>query len=185
MHIRQGDGLILGAQAVGADGVDKRIDVLATAMKGGALIGDLIDLDLSYSPPYGQAKDAVNLAGMVGSNVLDGTLSLWYAEDLDGVRDSALILDTRTDGEVATGMIPGALHIPHTELRGRIHEVRDATAGRPVRVMCASGVRSAIAHRVLVQNGFDSASLSGGMLTLRAVLGERVEEVLTAPANVR
>lgn len=185
VHIRQGDGLILGAQAVGADGVDKRIDVLATAMKGGALIGDLIDLDLSYSPPYGQAKDAVNLAGMVGSNVLDGTLSLWYAEDLDGVRDSALILDTRTDGEVATGMIPGALHIPHTELRGRIHEVRDATAGRPVRVMCASGVRSAIAHRVLVQNGFDSASLSGGMLTLRAVLGERVEEVLTAPANVR
>lgn len=185
VHIRQGDGLILGAQAVGADGVDKRIDVLATAMKGGALIGDLIDLDLSYSPPYGQAKDAVNLAGMVGSNVLDGTLSLWYAEDLDGVRDSALILDTRTDGEVATGMIPGALHIPHTELRGRIHEVRDAAAGRPVRVMCASGVRSAIAHRVLVQNGFDSASLSGGMLTLRAVLGERVEEVLTAPANVR
>ncbi|AZQ77068.1 pyridine nucleotide-disulfide oxidoreductase [Flaviflexus ciconiae] len=185
VHIRQGDGLILGAQAVGADGVDKRIDVLATAMKGGALIGDLIDLDLSYSPPYGQAKDAVNLAGMVGSNVLDGTLSLWYAEDLDGVRDSALILDTRTDGEVATGMIPGALHVPHTELRGRIHEVRDAAAGRPVRVMCASGVRSAIAHRVLVQNGFDSASLSGGMLTLRAVLGERVEEVLTAPANVR
>ncbi|MGO1622294.1 FAD-dependent oxidoreductase [Flaviflexus sp.] len=185
VHIRQGDGLILGAQAVGADGVDKRIDVLATAMKGGALIGDLIDLDLSYSPPYGQAKDAVNLAGMVGSNVLDGTLSLWYAEDLDGVRDSALILDTRTDGEVATGMIPGALHIPHTELRGRIHEVRDAAAGRPVRVMCASGVRSAIAHRVLVQNGFDSASLSGGMLTLRAVLGERVEEVLTVPANVR
>lgn len=185
VHIRQGDGLILGAQAVGADGVDKRIDVLATAMKGGALIGDLIDLDLSYSPPYGQAKDAVNLAGMVGSNVLDGTLSLWYAQDLDGVRDSALILDTRTDGEVATGMIPGALHVPHTELRGRIHEVRDAAAGRPVRVMCASGVRSAIAHRVLVQNGFDSASLSGGMLTLRAVLGERVEEVLTAPANVR
>lgn len=185
VHIRQGDGLILGAQAVGADGVDKRIDVLATAMKGGALIGDLIDLDLSYSPPYGQAKDAVNLAGMVGSNVLDGTLSLWYAEDLDGVRDSALILDTRTDGEVATGMLPGALHIPHTELRGRIHEVRDAAAGRPVRVMCASGVRSAIAHRVLVQNGFDSASLSGGMLTLRAVLGERVEEVLTVPANVR
>lgn len=185
VHIRQGDGLILGAQAVGADGVDKRIDVLATAMKAGVLIGDLIDLDLSYSPPYGQAKDAVNLAGMVGSNVLDGTLSLWYAEDLDGVRDSALILDTRTDGEVATGMILGALHIPHTELRGRIHEVRDAAAGRPVRVMCASGVRSAIAHRVLVQNGFDSASLSGGMLTLRAVLGERVEEVLTVPANVR
>lgn len=183
VHVREGDGLILGAQAVGASGVDKRIDVLATAIRTGMVIDELIDLDLSYSPPYGQAKDAINLAGMVGSNVLDGTLKLWYAEDLDSVRDSSLILDTRGDAEVATGMVPGALHIPHTQLRGRMEEVREAAGGRPVRVMCASGVRSAIAHRILDQAGIDSASLSGGMITLRAVLGDRAEALLVNGAT--
>ncbi|MCA5893892.1 FAD-dependent oxidoreductase [Isoptericola sp. NEAU-Y5] len=180
VHVRTPDGLLLGAQAVGADGVDKRIDVLATAIRAQMSVTDLIDLDLAYSPPYGQAKDAINLAGMVGANVLDGTLALWDARDLDAVRYESLVLDVRSAAEVATGMIPGALHVPHTELRGRLDEVREAAAGRPVRVTCASGVRSAIAHRVLVQEGFDSASLSGGMLTLRAVLGERAEELLTA-----
>lgn len=178
------DGRILGAQAVGADGVDKRIDVLATTIRNGAHVGDLIDLDLSYSPPYGQAKDAVNLAGMVGTNVLDGTLRLWYAEDLETVSETALILDVRNAAEVATGMLPHALHIPHTELRERLDEVTEAAAGRPVRVMCASGVRSAIAHRVLTQAGFDSASLSGGILTLRAVLGERAAAALPQMQNV-
>lgn len=180
VHVDRADGRILGAQAVGRDGVDKRIDVLATAIRAGLGIADLIDLDLAYAPPYGQAKDPVNLAGMVGENVLDGTLTVWDASDLDQVRDSSLILDVRTAAEVATGMLPEALHIPHTELRGRLDEVRDAASGRPVRVMCASGVRSAIAHRVLAQSGFDSASLSGGMLTLRAHLGARASAVLTA-----
>ncbi|MEU4361153.1 FAD-dependent oxidoreductase [Promicromonospora sp. NPDC023987] len=178
VHIGADDGLLLGAQAVGADGVDKRIDVLATAIRTGMTVADLIDLDLAYSPPYGQAKDAINLTGMLGANVLDGTLALWDARDLEAVRSSALVLDVRTDAEVATGMLPEALHVPHTELRGRLDEVRAAAAGRPVRVMCASGVRSAIAHRVLTQEGFDSASLSGGMLTLRAVLAERAADVL-------
>ncbi|PYG01710.1 NADPH-dependent 2,4-dienoyl-CoA reductase, sulfur reductase [Georgenia satyanarayanai] len=173
VHVREEDGLLLGAQAVGTDGVDKRIDVLATAIRHRAEVADLIDLDLAYSPPYGQAKDAVNLVGMVGANVLDGTLRLWDARDVDEVLAGSLVLDVRSAGEVATGMLPGALHIPHTELRGRLEEVREAAAGRPVRVMCASGVRSAIAHRVLAQAGFDSASLSGGTSTLRAVLGER------------
>lgn len=181
IHVRTDDGLILGAQAVGADGVDKRIDVIATAIRAGMRIDELIDLDLSYSPPYGQAKDAVNLAGMVGANVLDGTLTLWDARDLDQVMQKALVLDVRSAEEVATGILPDALHIPHTELRGRLDEVVDAAAGRPVRVMCASGVRSAIAHRVLVQAGFDSASLAGGMLTLRAALGDRVAVTLAAP----
>lgn len=178
VHIREEDGLLLGAQAVGTDGVDKRIDVLATAIRHRAEVADLIDLDLAYSPPYGQAKDAVNLVGMVGANVLDGTLRLWDARDVDEVLTRALVLDVRGPGEVAAGMLPGALHIPHTELRGRLEEVREAAAGRPVRVMCASGVRSAIAHRVLAQAGFDSASLSGGTLTLRAVLGERAHALL-------
>ncbi|QOR72381.1 FAD-dependent oxidoreductase [Ruania alkalisoli] len=179
LHIRAADGLLLGAQAVGLDGVDKRIDVLATAIRAGLGVADLIDLDLAYSPPYGQAKDAINLAGMLGANVLDGTMTLWDAHDLDIVQAQALVLDVRTDAEVAMGMLPDALHIPHTELRGRLDEVRAAAKGRPVRVMCASGVRSAMAHRVLAQAGYDSASLSGGMLTLRAVLAGRADEVLT------
>lgn len=181
LHVRD-DGLLLGAQAVGRDGVDKRIDVLATAIRAGMAVGDLIDLDLAYAPPYGQAKDAVNLAGMVGENVLDGTLRLWYAQDVDTVLSEALVLDVRTPQEVATGHLPGALLVPHTELRGRLDEVREAAAGRPVRVLCASGVRSAIAHRVLAQAGFDSASLSGGTLTLRAVLGDRADDLLVVPA---
>ncbi|MGA4670169.1 FAD-dependent oxidoreductase [Propionibacteriaceae bacterium Y1923] len=172
------DGRLFGAQAVGTDGVDKRIDVLATALRAGLDVRDLIDLDLSYSPPYGSAKDPVNFIGMVAENVLNQTLGLWQAEDLDRVQATALVLDTRSRAEFATGHLPGALNIPHTELRGRLDEVRAAADGRAVRVMCASGVRSAIAHRVLAQAGFDSASLSGGILTLRAALGERAAEVL-------
>ncbi len=182
VHISPTDGRLLGAQAVGTDGVDKRIDVLATAMRAHLFVTDLIDLDLSYSPPYGQAKDAVNLVGMVGENVLNQTLRLWYADDLDAVRAEALLLDVRGPAEVATGALPGALAIPHTLLRERLDEVRAAAAGRPVRVLCASGVRSAIAHRILVQAGFDSASLSGGMLTLRAHLGERAADVIVVAA---
>lgn len=182
VHVDPHSGRLLGAQAVGVEGVDKRIDVLATAIRAGMTVDELIDLDLAYSPPYGQAKDAVNLTGMVGENVLNGTLSLWYAEDLDEVRASALVLDVRRADEWATGHVPGALHIPHTELRERIDEVRERAAGRPVRVMCASGVRSAIAHRVVSQAGMDSASLSGGMLTLQASLGERAAEVLVVDA---
>lgn len=178
VHIRATDGLVLGAQAVGTEGVDKRIDVLATAIRAGLRVDDLIDLDLAYSPPYGQAKDPVNLTGMVGENVRNGTLELWYPQELDEVAASALILDVRTRAEYATGYVSGSLHVPHTELRERLGEVRAAAAGRPVRVMCQSGVRSAIAHRVLTQSGFDSASLSGGMLTLRAWLGDRELDVL-------
>ncbi len=162
------DGKVLGAQAVGADGVDKRIDVLSVAIKAGMSVHDLIDLDLAYAPPYGSAKDPVNMAGMMAANVLDGTLKLWYADQVHDILAGSLVLDVRSREEVATGQLPGALNIPHTELRDRLDEVRDAAAGRPVRVMCASGVRSFLAHRQLDQAGFDSANLSGGMLTMRA-----------------
>ena len=97
------------------------------------------------------------------------------------ISDGATVIDVRTPAEYATGFVPGSLNIPHTELRDRLDEVRDAAAGRPVRVMCQSGVRSAIAHRIVAQSGFDSASLSGGMLTLRAWLGERQSDVLERP----
>jgi NADPH-dependent 2,4-dienoyl-CoA reductase/sulfur reductase-like enzyme/rhodanese-related sulfurtransferase len=182
VHFRESDGRLLGAQAVGTGGVDKRIDVLAGAVRAGMAVDDLIDLDVAYSPPYGQAKDPVNLAGMVGENVRNGTLVLWYAQELDSVLRSALVIDARSQAEYASGHLADAVNIPHTQLRDRLDEVRAAAAGRPVRVLCASGVRSAIAHRVLAQAGFDSASLSGGMLTLRAVLGDRADELLQAEA---
>jgi NADPH-dependent 2,4-dienoyl-CoA reductase/sulfur reductase-like enzyme/rhodanese-related sulfurtransferase len=172
VHFRDGDGLLLGAQAVGGEGVDKRIDVLATALRAGMGVADLIDLDLAYAPPYGQAKDPVNLAGMIGSNVLEGNLRLWQADDLDRVSAEALVLDVRTRSEYDAGHLPGSMLVPHVELRERLDEVRAVAVGRPVRVLCESGVRSNLAHRLLAQEGFDSASLSGGMLTLRAVLGD-------------
>lgn len=174
------DGRLLGAQIAGAEGVDKRIDVLATAIRAGLGVADLIDADLAYSPPYGQAKDPINLAGMVGANVLDGQLRLWYAQDLEAEADRALILDARSAAEFASGHLPGSLNIPHTELRERLAEVDAAAAGRPVRVLCASGMRSYIAHRVLVAAGFDSASLSGGITTLRAVRGDGALELSEA-----
>ncbi len=178
VHFAASDGRLLGAQAVGAEGVDKRIDVLATALRNGMDVTGLIDLDLAYAPPYGNAKDPITMAGLVGDNVLTGVTRLWHWWEVDDVLDSALVLDARSRQEFAGGHLPGALNIPHTELRERVDEVREAAAGRPVRVMCAAGVRSYIAHRVLVANGFDSASLSGGIATLRAGLGRRADVLL-------
>lgn len=180
VHVRAGDGLLLGAQAVGADGVDKRIDVLATALRQHLTVADLVDLDLAYAPPFGNAKDPITMVGLVGENLLSGATRLWYPWDLDEVLRSALVLDARSRGEFASGHLPGALNIPHTELRDRLDEVRAAAGDRPVRVLCASGMRSYLAHRVLAENGFDSATLSGGILTLRAALGDRADSVLLA-----
>jgi NADPH-dependent 2,4-dienoyl-CoA reductase/sulfur reductase-like enzyme/rhodanese-related sulfurtransferase len=171
VHLAAADGRVLGAQVVGEDGADKRIDVLATAIRAGMTAADLVDLDLAYAPPYGSAKDPVTMAGFLGMNVVDGTLRLWYPEEVEEVVARALVLDVRTGAEFARGHLPGALNVPHTQLRERLDEVREAAAGRPVRVMCQSGWRSYLAHRVLAGNGFDSASLSGGMETLTAALG--------------
>lgn len=109
VHMRRGDGLLLGAQGVGREGVDKRIDVLATAIRAGFTAPDLIDLDLAYSPVYGSAKDPVNMIGMVAENVLDGTLKLRYAEEWRQLRDEALILDVRSVSEYQAKHLPGAM----------------------------------------------------------------------------
>ena len=178
VHVSTDDGRVLGAQAVGYEGVDKRIDVLATAIRAGLPATDLMDLDLAYSPPYGQAKDAVNLVGMVAENVENGRLKLWYADELDQMRESALILDVRTPREYSSGHIEGSLNIPHTELRERIDEVREAAQGRPIAALCAAGVRSNIAYRILVGNGFDAFSLSGGTQTLRQWWGDQAASIL-------
>ncbi|MBK6873654.1 MAG: FAD-dependent oxidoreductase [Kineosporiaceae bacterium] len=163
------DGTILGAQATGAEGVDKRIDVIATAIRGGLTVRDLAELELAYAPPFGSAKDPVNMAGFMASNILDGDLAVWHAADLDSADETsqqAVLLDVRSPGEFARGHLPGALNIAHTALRDRLDEV---PRGRPLKVYCASGFRSYLALRVLRQNGFDDVrSLSGGMATLRA-----------------
>ena len=178
MHVGT-SGQILGAQAVGADGVDRRIDVIATAMRAGMKAPDLIDLDLAYAPPYGQAKDPVNQTGMVAHNVLIGELILTGP---DALTEDMPVLDVRTMGEYAAGHMPNSLNIPHTQLRDRLDEVRtwvDESVGeRPFVVMCAAGVRSWIGYRIVRAAGFNVTMLSGGIQTLRAWLGEKAEAVL-------
>ena len=175
---------ILGAQAAGADGVDRRIDVIATAMRAGLKAPDLIDLDLAYAPPYGQAKDPVNQTGMVAHNVLTGELVLTGP---DALTEETPILDVRTPGEYATGHMPNSLNIPHTQLRDRLDEVRtwvDESVGeRSFVVMCAVGVRSWIGYRIVRAAGFNVTMLSGGIQTLRAWLGDRADAVLVKEKN--
>lgn len=169
-HFHQETGKLLGASAVGQKGVDKRIDVLATALKTGLTAQDLIDLDLSYSPPYGQAKDPVNLLGMIAENTLSGGLELWQGAQIADEAPTGVFIDTRSPAEFAKDRVRGAVNIPHTTLRERIAEVRELVGERRALLICESGVRSHLAHRVLAQHGVPSASLSGGMLTLRPTL---------------
>ena len=162
------DGRLLGAQATGSEGVDKRIDVLATAIRAGMTVHDLADLELAYAPPFGSAKDPVNMAGFIGENVLAGDLTLWYADELDDLPADAVLLDTRSAREFAAGHLPGAVNIPHTQVRERLAEL---PRGVPVRVYCLSGFRSYLATRILRQSGFDDVrNLSGGLSTLRLAL---------------
>ena len=163
------DGTLLGVQGVGRAGVDKRIDILATAIRAGMSADDLAELELAYAPPYGSAKDPVNMLGFVAQNVLDGTMPQWQAQDLDEAMATTLVLDVRSQSEFAAGHLDGALNIPHLELRQRLDEVRTMAAGRQVSVHCASGVRSYLATRVLRSVGLDARNLSGGWLTLQAV----------------
>ena len=156
-------GKLLGAQVLGWDGVDKRIDVLAVALRAGMTVYDLEHLELAYAPPYGAAKDPVNMAGFLGANLLRGDIDLWYPEDYPDCRDKVTILDVRTQAEYDAWHIPGAVLMPYTELRQRLGEVpRD----KPVYTCCRSGFRSYIAYCTLKQNGWDDvAFLSGGMMT--------------------
>jgi rhodanese-related sulfurtransferase len=161
------DGKLLGAQAVGVDGVDKRIDVLAVAIRAGMTIEDLESLELAYAPPYGSAKDPVNMAGFVGGNLLRGDVALWYAEEWPDLPENSVILDVRSPRENAKWSIPGSLLIPLKDLRARLDEV---PPGAPVFTYCRSGFRSYLAQRILVQNGWpDAKTLAGGELTFRSV----------------
>lgn len=160
-------GRIMGAQGVGKDGVDRRIDVVATAMRAGMTVDELIDLDLTYAPPFGNAKDVVNMAGMAAENVLAGVNRLCYPWQIAAKDSPWAVLDVRSEAEFEAGpRVSGALNIPHTQLPFRLDEVVAYADGRPLAVHCKSGVRSYFAHRVLQSAGLESASLSGGMLTL-------------------
>lgn len=157
------DGSLLGAQVVGKQGADKRIDIIATAIKAGMTIRDLSELELAYAPPFGSAKDPINLAGMVGSNVLDGLTEQIHSRQLASRKEVEIcVLDVRTPAERERGSIEGSVHIPLSELRNRFAELPRA---KDIVVYCQSGQRSYIASRMLKQKGFRVLNLSGGYLT--------------------
>ncbi len=162
-----GTGELLGAQAVGKKGVDKRIDVLATAIYSGLSVFDLEELDLCYAPPYGSAKDPVNMAGYVGSNLLKGDLEKINWEAVDSLDpEKEVLLDVRSRIELKTsGTIDDAVHIPIDELRGRLGELDKS---KTYIAFCAVGIRSYLAYRILIQNGFDARNLAGGFRTYLA-----------------
>ena len=162
---------LLGAQIVGYEGVDKRIDVLATAIHAGLKATQLKDLDLAYAPPYSSAKDPVNMAGFIIDNISKG-LKQWHLSDAaDLPRDgSVTLLDTRTEGEYRRGHIEGFRNIPVDELRQRISEIE---AGKPVYVICQSGLRSYIATRILEGYGFEAYNFAGGFRFYDAVMNDR------------
>lgn len=163
---------LLGAQIVGYEGVDKRIDVLATAIRAGMKATELKDLDLAYAPPYSSAKDPVNMAGFMVENIANGVLKQWHLADVHTLpRDgSVTLLDTRTVGEFDGGHIDGFLNIPVDELRERLGKLDKS---KPVYVICQSGLRSYIACRILAGNGFECYNFSGGFRFYDAVMHDR------------
>ena len=163
---------LLGAQIIGYEGVDKRIDVLAAAIHAGLDAVGLKDLDLAYAPPYSSAKDPVNMAGFMIENISKGILKQFHLDDVPGLlKDGSVTrLDVRTPGEYARGHIEGFTNIPVDELRERLGEI---VPEKPVYVICQSGLRSYIAARILAGNGFDCYNFSGGFRFYDMVMHER------------
>lgn len=163
---------LLGAQIVGYEGVDKRIDVLATAIHAGMKATELKDLDLAYAPPYSSAKDPVNMAGFMIDNISKGILKQWHLEDVDLLpRDgSVTLLDVRTVREYGNDHIEGFKNIPVDELRERLDEIEK---DKPVYVICQSGLRSYIGTRILEGNGYKAYNFSGGFRFYDAVMHDR------------
>ena len=163
---------LLGAQIVGYEGVDKRIDVLATAIRAGLKATQLKELELAYAPPYSSAKDPVNMAGFMIENIASGVLKQWHLEEVDKLpKDgSVTLLDTRTVGEYAGGHIDGFTNIPVDQLRERLGELDKS---KPVYVICQSGLRSYIACRILSGYGFTCYNFSGGFRFYDAVTHDR------------
>ncbi|MBW2492080.1 MAG: FAD-dependent oxidoreductase [Deltaproteobacteria bacterium] len=159
-----GTGKVLGAQIVGKKGVDKRIDVLATAIRAKMTVYDLEELELAYAPPYSSAKDPINICGFVAANILKGDMAIVQWSEIESLlKNGAILIDLRTKFEFnRMGNIEGALHIYIDELRGRLSELDKEKTYIPY---CGIGFRGYLGHRILVQNGFKSKNLSGGFMT--------------------
>jgi rhodanese-related sulfurtransferase len=158
-------GKLLGAQGVGLDGIDKRIDVISTAIYAGLTVQDLMNLELAYAPEFGSAKDAINQAGYVGDNVFTGkteTVQWHQIEDLQ--KSGTVVIDVRNDSENEAGAIPGSILIPVNDLRNRIDEVK----GKDIVVHCAVGQRGHTAVQLLKGHGIKARNLSGGYTTWTA-----------------
>ncbi|APC47924.1 CoA-disulfide reductase [Virgibacillus halodenitrificans] len=161
-------GTIYGAQAVGKDSVDKRIDVIATAIKGGLTVKDLPDLELAYAPPYSSAKDPVNMAGYVASNIMEGEVDTIQWHEIDRIlADGGTLIDVRRPEEWENGHITGATSIPLDELRDRLD---DLPKEETIYVNCQVGLRGYIAARILAENGFKVKNLDGGWKTYETAL---------------
>ncbi len=174
-------GKILGAQIVGFDGVDKRCDVLATAIRAGMTARDLTALELCYAPPYGSAKDPVNMVGYVIENLLSGQVRQFHWHEVEKLpRDgSVTLLDTRTPGEYRRGHIDGFINIPLDSLRSRLGELDKS---KPVYVTCQVGLRGYIAARILAQHGFEVYNLSGGYRLYHTIFGNATPSQGESPA---
>ena len=174
---------LLGAQIIGFDGVDKRIDVLATAIRAGIKAYELTELDLAYAPPYSSAKDPVNMAGYIIENMKNGIVKQWYYEEDETLpRDGSItLLDTRTPMEYSMGHAKGFINIPVDELRERIGEL---DRSKPVYVICQSGLRSYIASRILMGNGFDAYNFAGGFRFYDAVRNDKVLNKKSTPCGM-
>ena len=173
---------ILGAQIVGYDGVDKRIDVIAAAIRGKIKASALSELELAYAPPYSSAKDPVNMAGFMIENILTGKVKQFSYNDLNSVQsdENAFLLDARTPSEYAGGCAEGFVNIPVNEIRKRISEIPQ---NKKIYVMCQSGLRSYIACRILTQNGFDCYNFAGGYRFYEMIESEETACEFTLPCG--
>ncbi len=161
------NGQILGAQAVGKEGVDKRVDVLAVAIRAGLTVYDMQEMELTYAPPFGSAKDVLNQAGFVAANVLKGMSRLCHSDEIDGCNENQILLDVRNNGELSKmGAIEGAINIPLDQLRERLDEL---PKDKEILVFCYVGLRGHVAYRMLVNSGFKAKNLTGGLKTYQMV----------------
>lgn len=174
-------GKIFGAQAVGADGVDKRMDVIATAIKGGLTVEDLTNLELSYAPPYSSAKDPVNMAGYVATNIMDGELEHIQWHEVDQiVAEGGLLIDVREPMEREFGYIEGSINISLNELRNKLDGIpKDQT----IYVSCQVGLRGYLASRILKNNGYKVKNVDGGWKTYSSVFGNNMVKQLETKTN--